>query len=231
MRLRKNTVIKKDGGFGSGAFNPLTFDVGNLIALYDGDVDLTTASWIDQSANGYNISWNNSPTIIPNSLNTHQVVSLNGSNQNGVHATIPITQANTIYLVLFQGAGTLGQTAQQSGLLLNPFVERAPSNKLQYQPDSGSTLVSATDFLTSTYYVLTITTGATNSTIRLNNNTTATGTGINLTSQTGMILGARYSPTSGFWNGRFAYYIIRSGQDTLIIQNQFVKFLMERFAL
>ena len=232
LSLLKTTIkIKKKYKFVPGKpFNP-NFD-GNLIALYNGDVGLAPAAWQDTSGNGYDLTLFNSPTIVPNAINGHFAVQFNGVDEYGRRTITPIlTQPISIYLVgktitwaNFSRFYTGGDN--NDGIQL---MNAGGANDNQMYSGSFSTSLNPV-LANNTYGIITSIYNNAISEFRLNNNASSiVNTGA--LNNSGFTIASYFNGSLNHLNCEIAYIIIRSAADNTTIQNIFINFLKNRFAL
>lgn len=210
---------------GGDEFNPLTYDA-KTIALYDGDKELTTSGWGDQSTNNYDLTFFNEPTL--STVNGHGSVLFNGTDEYGRNTSVVATYPCTYYFVVKQITWTATDYFSTS---------TSTSRRAIYQTGttpnivmaSGSTISSNPDLATDTYGVFTFVWNTSSSQIRTNLSSAVTNdAGAN--NSTGFYLGANATPT-GYSNIEAAYIIIRTGADDAATQNKFINYLKSRFGI
>lgn len=217
-------------------FDPTTFNVANNMAIYDGAVGLTNATWADSSGNARTLTWNQTPSVISGGLNGYDTIRLNGTNQNGFNVTFTSGNNLTIYLVVKQITWTFGDAiwANGSTSLNLSNLRQSPSGqspKLNLIGASGNTGVLVPDLSLNTWGIITVQITPTTGLIRLNGGTPVTVSGMVNDSGNGILLGARTPATTGWWNGEYAYVVLRNGIDALPIVDQYVLFFKNRFGI
>lgn len=227
QRSKQDSVVA-----GRAAFNPLTFDAANLLALYDGDTLNTdpAGTWSDQSANGFDLTLFNAPTIISPAINGHDALQFNGVNQYARRALTPVrNQPTTIYIVfkhitftvndrIFDGTAGTKNSLEQTGV--SPNLSAIAGVALNSNPD---VILNSFDIITTVFNSI-------NSEIRTNNNVAVIGdTG--LFNDAGITLAANSTGAAGFGNCEIAYFILRTGADNTATQNIFINYLKNRFAI
>lgn len=210
-------------------FNPL--NDANTIALYDGDLDLSPASWVDQK-NAYDITMVGTPTIVDNAVNGHDAVRFDGVSQcgNNSHIGLLIAQPYTIYLVLKQITLTdndriIGMKGNNLALLRQ---ESTGSTLLLYAGGSG---IQNNQLAVGNYGIITTVWNGATSTFRINNNTAITGSIGSEVGSGGFYLCAGYTGLAQFANCEVAYMVVRSGADDTPTQDNFIEYLKNRFGL
>jgi len=218
---------KKPGGFG---FNPLNYDAGNLLALYNGDVGLDEFAWLDQSVNGYDLTFFNNPVVVSPAINGHDAIQFDGINQYAGRALTPaFTQPITCYVVfneLNYGINARIVTSNVGAFILTFFQTAGIPNKCIYAGNLSGTLNPAHNIFN--YGIVTFQFNGANSDFR-NNNNAATVENVGLDNSTGLILAADL--VGNYCNVEIAYLIIRSAADNTATQNLFINYLKNRFAL
>ena len=210
-------------------FNPLTYDA-NTVMLFDGDLELTTEAWGDQSTNGYDLALTNAPTIVSNAINGHQSVRFDGVSEFGRRITTPsLTQPHTYYIVFKQITHTGEVIFSASSGANRPILYQGGTSP-NLAIHSGAELSSDPDLALNTYGIITCVLNGANSEIRTNSNAAVIGNA-GVTSGTGFVIAANYSGTSAFTNCEIAYILVRSGADSTLTQNIFIAFLKNRFGL
>lgn len=232
LHLLKTTVkIKKKYKFVPGKpFNP-NFD-GNLLAWYDGDTLATDPAntWSDCSANGYDLTLFNAPSIINNAINGHDALQFDGINQYGRRAGTPVrTQPITIYIVLKQTTWTIGDIIINSDGTANQMLSQAVGSP-QIWINAGATFGTNPNLALNTYGIITAVFNGANSELRTNNNASVNGNaGVN--SITGLTLAAQRDGLSNYCNIEVAYLILRNAADNTSTQNIIINALKARFSL
>lgn len=218
--------IKNPSGFKFSIFDPL-IALGN-VAIYDGDVNLSAASWRDRSG-GNQITFFNAPTYNAAGLNGHGTILFNGVNQYGNSITPLINSPYTIYLVLRQITWTNGDVICTDGInstILEIYqVGSTPRVDVADDPDTLTT----NDLLINTWNIMSIVMNGSNSVLKIGSNITINGTlgnnikrGFNLASDLTLF---------AFGNIQFAYMIMRNVADPTWLQNNFINWLKNRFAI
>lgn len=209
-------------------FNPLAYDVANLVALYDGDLELTTSAWGDQSVNNYDLTLENEPTINTGALNGHTTVTFNGIDERGYKANPPgLTQQMTWYLVVKSITFTNNDRIISSHANSNMSIwQGGGSPNLQLR--AGSNLQNG-QLAVESWGVITGVFNGASSQLRINLNDAVVGNaGTN--ASTGIMIAD--DPLLDYnANVEFAYIIIREGVDDLATQNLFIAYLIGRFGL
>lgn len=207
-------------------FNPATYD-NHTIALYDGDLGLTTSTWEDQIAS-YDFTLVNTPTVVDNAINGHDALRFNGTDEDGSTASMSLNQPCTYYLVVKQITWTandyiIGGTAGAFATSINQFTL---TPRLQF---ASTVSLTNDNFTVDTYKILTAVGNGANSILQTNQTAASTGD-IGTTSPTGIIIGDR---PSGSRNGNieYAYIIIRNQADDLATRTKFQNFLAKRFGI
>jgi hypothetical protein len=233
LSLLKSKPQKKKNNFIAGlpvpAFNPID---ANTVALWDGDVDLNNAKWIDVIA-AQQIDFFNSPTIDAAGLNGHGTVTFDGINQYGQNLTDPILiTPYTIYLVFKQMAWLNGNIFYNNGDILEPFhlwlTQTTTTPNLRMRGLTGNLILSPILNL-NTWGILTILYNGINSKFRLNKFSRITGS--TTSSDTFGITIAAAVDLGNFVNCAFAYIIYRNGADNILRQDNTVSWLQNRFAI
>lgn len=242
MFLRKNTVKNKIQVVGGGAvFDPLTFDVGNLLALWDGD-NAGVANWLDSVASHSLVYANTSgtnPSVVSGGLNGHDYVQFGfaGGRFSGSYASVvtPVrAQPTTQYFVMNKSSHSANVYQMDDGVvnLRNAIRDINPSPNMIYTSvTSGNGFTNLPAI--GTFAVLTVQkqSGALQSSIRTNLGTPQTFTQTSIQDDAGLTLNAKQGGGFFFGDSAWAYIIIRSGIDDLATQNMFVNYLMTRFGL
>jgi hypothetical protein len=232
ITILKKTVIKEKIKIFGGGFNPLTYDAGNLLALYDGDtIQVDAPGWNDQSVNGYNLTLFNNPTRTPNAINGHDALLFDGISQYAANLNPAFlrTQPYTFYFVFnnltwvnFQFI--LDGQPSDTGTIQN----RTAVNNLSFGTD-GVTFINTNPDPVLNYDIITVVANGANSEIRTNNNASFIGNA-GIGNCFGVGLGARIVGIN-FVNIEVAYLIVRGVADNTATQNLFINFLKTRFAL
>jgi hypothetical protein len=220
------SLLMDDDEVTAPAFDPLTYDA-NTVVLYDGDLELTTSAWEDQTVNGFDLTLYNTPTVVSNAINGHQAVRFDGINQYGRRTTTPTrNQPVTIYAVVKQITWTDNDRIHSSETNDQVFYQAGGTIDLRLY---AGAMLNAGGIATDTYAITTIIFDGTTSEIRINlddatigNAGTGNPTGITLVSNSG---------GSDFGNVEFAYYMLRQGHDDTATQDLFIAFLKTRFGL
>lgn len=212
---------------GIGGFTP-DFD-GNAMAWYDGDVDLSAATWGDQSTNGRDITFTNSPAVISNAVNGHDAIRFNGTDESGQTSGFDTPQPITIYAVINSITWTsndhlICSRAGNSKKLLQGFAATPALSGA-----SATVLPLTASLALGTFGIITLVFNGVSSEIRLNDNVADSGD-MGVVGNTGLTIGAFQTP-SNWANCEFAYLIIRSVADATAIQDRFINWLEARFAL
>lgn len=231
LNIKAKITIKKKKWTPGKPFNP-NFD-GNLLAWYDGDT-LTTDpanTWSDRSINGYDLTLVNAPTVINNAINGHDALQFDGINQYANRNATPVLNTPLSYYFVLK---------QISFVANNHFIVSAGINALKLiqgfggspniDLNNGASITLNPQLNLNNYGIITgIYDNGVNSEIRNNNNAAVTGNAGNINGS-GLYLGSYLIP-SNFCNCEYAYLIIRSNKDTTTIQNLFINYLKNRFAL
>lgn len=225
----KNTIHTKKNDFAAGlpvpAFNPID---SNTIALWDGDIALDgNTNWTDVIA-GYKINFFNSPTVDMAGLNGHGTVTFNGTTQNGICITPAISIPSTIYLVINLITWTANRRLIDDGLNTGSNALRCFGSSTNLDYDLGS-VQSNPDLTLNSFGILTLIKEATQSSIRTNLFPIVNGTALPATGD-GITLASTASSTF-LSNISFAYIIIRNKLDSTFLQNNFIGYLKNRFAI
>jgi hypothetical protein len=220
-------------------FNPLTFDTANLIALYDADVGVTPGfpppqtAWADQSANGFDLTLVNGPTLIFGAINGHRALQFDGVNQYGQNnnAGYIRNQPHTFYMVFNQLTWTIGDHFSDAAIVVNSatFFQSDGSPNMKLFAGTANANILNPQLALSTYGIVTGVFNGANSEIR-NNNNVAVIANPGVSNAIGLTL-ASNSALTQFGNIEVAYLIIRSGADSTATQNLFINYLKNRFAL
>lgn len=209
-------------GFGF-SFNP-DFD-GNALAWYDGNLELTTAQWNDQGAGGHDIIFTNSPSIIVNATPLRDAVRFNGTDENGVVTTPATNQPYSMYFVLNSIAWTDGDRIFDDGLVgsRKRLVQEGGGGSPNLQLSFGQVLNSDPDLANGTWGVMTFIANGLTGQIRTNLNVAVTGN-VGVNNGNGIKLASTIGNTL-YWNGEMGYLIIRTGLDSLAVQDYIIKSL------
>lgn len=214
------------------SFNPLTYDAGNLVALYDGDTLNTdpAGTWGDRSANNFDLTLFNNPTIINNAINGHDALQFDGINQYADRNLTPIlNQPISIYIVFKQITNNFNHRIYSSNpntvLLYNTGLPFALD---MYAGNSAPTVNPA--MLINTYDIITNVFNGINSETRTNNNAANVGNS-GVVNGTGFTLAAFGGGGINYGNIEIAYIILRGVADNTATQNLFINYLKNRFAL
>lgn len=227
----KNTIVQKKKNKAKGKpFNP-NFD-GNLLAWYDGDTLATDPAntWSDRSANNYDLTLFNAPTLVNNAINGHDALQFDGINQYGQRGITPVlNQPLSYYVVLKQ----ITFTANNHFFACNPVnalkLLQGFGGSPQIDMNSIVPLTMNPNLNLNTYGIITSIFNGANSEIRNNNNAAVVGNA-GVANGLGFTLGSYFSP-SNYVNAEFAFLIIRQGADNTTTQNLFINYLKNRFAL
>jgi hypothetical protein len=233
----KKTIPKKKRKTVTGKiltpFNPLNSP--NTVALWDGDFTLDlNDNWADL-VSGSQISFAASGTIplTGGILNGHDTVIFNGLNQYGVSATPVISQPNTFYYILRQVTWTSTEKIFDDGVTsttkncLRQFVS-SPRLSL-VTPDTSFSFTSIT---LNVWKVFTVILNNINNSISIRTDLNSPIINFGLTNYDleGITLGATQTGLE-FGNCEFAYIIMRNVADSTAVQNNFINWLKNRFAI
>lgn len=215
---------------GDGGFDPVKYDATNLVALYDGDVGLATDAWADQSGNGHTMTLANSPTINSASLNGHNTVTFNGTDEYGTNGDAILTsQPYTIYFVFKQVTWTANDRFFNAKGVNSAYINQSSSSP-NLQMTAGTGIVKD-NFTVGTFFIATTVWNGTSSLFRRNDDVTATANANTNTGTGGFFLCSNYVPNAFYANCEVAYIIIRNGADDTDTQDLFISFLKDRFGL
>lgn len=229
---------------GAPSFNPLTFDVANLLALWDGD-NAGVSQWDDEVA-GHSLVYGStgggtSVVFVHAGLNGHQYLQFQQASANlyGSYAkgATPVrSQPTTQYLVLGtnQHAGNKYMLDDGVTSLRNAIQCVSPSPNIRYtsvtngvNPISGSPAVG-------TFFVLTIVkqSGSNASLVQVNTEAIQNYTQTSLQDDSGYTLN-KDTNLVAFTSveSKFAYIITRSGVDDASTRLKFQNYLISRFGL
>lgn len=213
---------------GGAEFDPLTFDA-NTVLLYDGDLELSTATWGNQASGSHDITFDNTPTVISGAINGHDAIRFDGATEDGRTTTPAISQPYTIYIVFKQI--TWGSILQvlDDGVVNNAgdLLQLTASPNLRMY--AGESLSSDPDLALNTYGIMSLVFNGASSEIRTNTSAAVTGNA-GTSDRDGIALGARADGAQE-GNCEIAYLIVRSGADDTATQDLFIAFLQDRFAL
>lgn len=219
-------LLDSDAGW-----SPLTYDAGNLIALYDGDAELATDAWADQSANGYDLTLYNTPTVVSGAINGHNAVRFDGLDQYAKRVTTPaFTQPYTVYVVFkpivwLRFAYVFGVSNADNAML------REHNATPDFDMYAGSTTDPVSPQITlNSYAILTCVFNGASSEIR-NNTNAAVVSDAGANGGTGIVLAAKTTGVAPYNNCEIAYLIFRSGADNTATQDLYIAFLKDRFGL
>lgn len=219
--------------FSDDEFDPLTYD-DNVIGLYDGDLELTTTAWGDQSTNNEDLPLSNSPTVT-NTLNGHTVLTFNGTDENGLNTAFTGVNTNefTVYMVIYSNTNTNADVVFAMGTSGNIRYRLDQTNS---SPNlrlfaAGATLdLTDPDLALDTWGVITIVSNGVDGELRTNLSTAvACSLGTVTEDANRVVIGGSY--TVSYWDGSMAYLIIRDVVDNTATQNKFINYLMKRFGL
>lgn len=229
--LRK-TIPKKTKKFKPGKpFNP-NFD-GNLLAWYDGDTLATDPAntWSDRSANGYDLTLFNSPSIINNAINGHDALQFDGINQYAQNNNVGFVrnQPTTLYFVFKIITDPAGSNSISDGSGLFTNLIQMISGNGEFRNYAGLYGSSINTLPLNSYGIVTNTFNGANSELRLNLNAALIGN-VGLLNAIGLTLGSNAALGENS-NIEIAYKIIRQGADSTATQNIFINFLKNRFGL
>lgn len=232
FKIKATVQIKKKKKGTFKPFNPLTYDAGNLLALYDGDTLSTDppATWTDQSANGYDLTLFNAPAVVNLAINGHDALRFDGINQYGLNNAIPaFGEPITIYMVYkfitwTAGNYNLGDT------LIDSFVFYQSGVSPNQQIYNAGVACPNNGMAVNTYNIATCVFNDPNCELRINN-AAAVGGGIaGLNVSNGIVLCSQRG-IAGFCNNEVAYLIYRTTADNTATQNLFINYLKNRFAI
>jgi len=213
-----------------------TFNIaGN--AIYDGDKNLNNASWKD--TNGLNeIALTNTPTYITGSsayghgLNGHGTILFDGANEYGNSTTPIIAQPYTMYLVARQITWTnldyIFSDGVTADILESRQVTGTPTINLIATPPGNSIETAA--LVLNVWNVITVVMNGAASGFRIGLNTIATAD-LGNTGRAGITLASNVTVLNRFGNVEFAYIIMRNGADSTAVQDQFINWLKNHFAI
>jgi hypothetical protein len=226
IRIKK----KKKEGFGK-PFNPLTYDAGNLLALYDGDTIATdpAGTWGDRSANNYDLTLFNAPTLQVGAINGHDALQFDGVNQYGLSIVFAgIVNPITCYIV-FKSITNVGSARVfETRNTFNAIFQNNPPDG-QVGLYSGAAINSNPDMILNAYNIITFVLNDPNSELRTNNNVSVTGA-VGVANSTQLQL-ASLAGISNFSNIEVAYITVRTAADSTATQNLFINYLKNRFAI
>jgi hypothetical protein len=223
---KKVQFLNKSFGLGK-PFNPLTFDTANLIALYNGDTLPTdpAGSWVDQSANGFDLTLVNGPGIVIGAINNHFALRFNGINQRGFTAAFARNQPTTVYIVFRNVVLNNGRIIDGLAVDTNIIWTQALN---QINIFAGTNLIQAVaniliyDIYTGVYNGVTSENRINNAAALVGNAGAGNASGLTVGSGAG---------GANLCNCEIAYLILRQGADSTATQNLFINYLKNRFAL
>ena len=208
-------------------FNPANSP--NTVALWDGDSGLTLATgWTDViSANNISFLGSGTLPLTGGTLNGHNTVLFNGTNQFGVSGVFSDINQYTIYLVLKQTTWTTNDFLWESDAGLIHLIQNDLSPKLLLE---GSAQVFNNQLILNTWGIITCHLNASGGGLRINLNSTVFDSNLVPDPITRFYL-ACDSGTTNNGNIESAYIIIRNVADSTAIQNNFINWLKNRFAI
>lgn len=245
LLLRKTVTGNKNNLIaGAPSFNPLTFDVANLLALWDGD-NAGVSQWDDEVA-GHSLVYGStgggtSVVLVPAGLNGHQYLQFQQASANlyGSYAKggTPVrSQPTTQYFVLGNNQFRGNSFIMDDGIngIRNTIRCVSPSPNIRYTSVSTGTNPITGYTPLGLWIVLTIVkqSGTNASFSQLNLNAPEIWTQSSLVNDSGYTLNKDAS-LGAFTSveSKFAYIITRSGVDDASTRLKFQNYLISRFGL
>lgn len=226
LNLNKKIISKKKNKIGGKIlppFNPITSP--NTVAVWDGDTTCDPAKWIDLVAS-YQIDFFNLPFYDPSELNGHGTISFDGINQYGTNNVLVLNQPFTIYMVTNRITTGMSLRIWNTN---NNFMALRTNLSLNLSMTGTGVIISEPDPALNTFDILTMVFNGSNSELRTNNNISVIGD-IGIINGLGMNLACSEFITL-FANCKFAYIILRNVADNTTVQNNFINWLKNRFAI
>jgi len=230
LSILKKTVHQKKTSIGANsftAFSPLTYDVANLVEIWDfrNYVDPTIPALLDTPTN--DITCINNPVV--GALNALGTVIFDGISQFGNSVAPVVPQPYTIYMVLRQITSANGIICCD-GVLGNTWaIGQDVSPDLLLSTDEDILFLNP-DLALNTWGIITNVMTSPLAKLRLDLNT-ATTRFLGITGKDGINLGNNITSGVSFSNCEFAYIILRSAADSTAVQNLFINWLKTRFAI
>jgi hypothetical protein len=232
FKIKATVQIKKKKKGVLKHFNPLLYDAGNLLALYDGDTLVSDPAgvWSDRSGNAFDLTQFNNPTIRNANINGHDALEFDGISQYAQNSNPAFirNQPHTTYIVFKPIVWTAGSaTIDSSDIGFNAVFQDIIASP-QKRIFAGIGLVGD-NYTIGNYDISTLIFNGLNSETRKNNNIAIVGdAGAN--NAVGINLGCT-GALANFANVAIAYLIVRNGADNTATQNLFINWLKNRFAL
>lgn len=226
------------------AFDPLTFDVANLLELWDGDIVNYPTNWIGQHAGSvltFGTLGASTITVVPGGLNGHDYVQFSqvgGTGFQGSYAKGALpnrAQPTTQYLVFKNDVHFGNRYVMDDGAITLRNAIRAvnPANNMLY-----TSIASGANFTNEpalgVFAVITIVkeAGANNTSQQINKTAKVIYTSGVLNNDQGLCLNSHTNQVAfTFLATGWAYIILRQGADSLADQIQFQDWLIARFGL
>ena len=219
-------------------FDPLTYD-GNVLALWDGDVDLSNTHWIDRVAS-YDLVLYGTPLLDapPTASNGHHTVRFRNYTTDHGQITTPVFSAPWTQYIVYLGNYDGNRYIMTDGIAESEFkmTYRGGTPKIGTVAGAIGPIYTDPDLPNATWGILTtVNNGSTPgspSQMRTNNSVAAQGQ-LNIAStRSGITIGTNVAGfASSASTSFFAYIILRQGADSTAVQDLYINWLMERFAI
>ena len=217
-------------------FDPLTYD-GNVLALWDGDVDLSNTHWIDKVAS-YDIVMTGTPLLDPSPLpNGHHTVRFRNYTTDHGQVTTPVFSPPWTQYIVYLGFYDGNRYIMTDGITEANFkmTYQGGTPKIGVVAGGAGPIYTNPDLPNGTWGILTtVNNGVAGnlSQMRTNNSVAVQGQLSISTTRSGITIG---SNIGGFAlassTSFFAYIILRQGADSTAVQDLYINWLMERFAI
>jgi len=244
-RLKGFAFSSHSSGSVTPGFDPKTFDLPNLVELWDGDLS-GVATWIGSHAGNVLTYGANGGGLVVDQipgLNGHTYLQMHSGGGSTLYSSYiagvtPVrAQPSTQYIVIGSNTHLGNRYLMDDGVTTNrnAILCINPSPNIRLTSVSSTVSPIPGGLADGTFQVITIIkdAGLSNSLIQINTNAPTVYTQASIQNDSGIVFN-HYTNLAGIYGGvetKVAYYIIRSGVDTPATRLLFQNYLISRFGL